>query len=158
GAMNLWTSFPASFIFLPRTNDASPDGKTVACKLTVPPEVQVGIGALRLATTNGVSSLHLLMIDDLPSITENGQNKSLTNAQPLKPPIAVDGMCDELSFDFYRFTANKGQQISFEVVAQRLGSRLDPVMRLLDGKGRELAYCDDDPGAGADSRFTHKFA
>src|SRR5207249_172983 len=93
-----------------------------------------------------------------PSIVESGENKTMTNAQQLKLPVAVDGASDELSFDYYKFTAKKGQRISFEIVAQRLGSRLDPVLRLLDAKGRELEYCDDDPGAGADSRFAHRFA
>jgi hypothetical protein len=157
GATNLWTSFPANATFLADSDSTPVDAKTARCQFSVPPDVPPGICALRVATTNGVSSLQLLMIDDLPSIVESGQNNSMTNAQQLIPPVAIDGACDELSFDYYKFSAKKGQRISFEVAAQRLGSRLDPVMRLLDAKGRELEYCDDD-GVGADSRFTHRFA
>jgi hypothetical protein len=45
-----------------------------------------------------------------------------------------------------------------EVVAARLGSQLDPVVRLLDARGNELAAVDDTPGVGPDCRFAHTFA
>src|SRR5205823_11143911 len=60
--------------------------------------------------------------------------------------------------DFFKFTARKGQRLTFEVVAQRLGSALDPLIRLLDVKGRELVFCEDTPGAGVDCRFEYRFA
>ncbi len=44
------------------------------------------------------------------------------------------------------------------MVARRLGSVLDPVIRLLDAGGRELAYSDDEGGIGADGRFAYQFA
>lgn len=45
---------------------------------------------------------------------------------------------------------NKGE-LRIEVAANRLGSQLDPVLRLLDSKGHELAVSDDDPFLGRDS-------
>src|SRR5262249_25036299 len=70
---------------------------------------------------------------------------------------AVDGYCDELASAYFKFNARKGQRMAFEVVAQRVGSMLDPVLRLLDARGREVAYVDDVPGIGADARLDHKF-
>jgi hypothetical protein len=53
-----------------------------------------------------------------------------------------------------------GQRVSFEVLGRRLGSSLDPIVRLHDGAGRELprAYNDDAPGLQTDSRLTYTFA
>src|SRR5207247_1077584 len=48
--------------------------------------------------------------------------------------------------------------VAIEVVAARVGSLLDPVVRLLDGAGGELAYCDDAPGIGPDARLSYTFA
>ncbi|HEY2952209.1 MAG TPA: hypothetical protein VGK40_06490 [Verrucomicrobiae bacterium] len=151
-----WTSFPAKAESISGEGRAEQD-KTVV-RLTIPPKTPVGIGALRLWTSNGVSSLLLFMIDDLPSLAGSGTNRSRATAQRLTPPVAVDGSCDELGSDFYKFTAIKGRLVSIEVIAQRLGSPLDPLVRLLDANGRELAYCDDEPGLGADARIQHTFS
>jgi hypothetical protein len=153
GATEVWTSFSAKAVL--RTNTEA--GKAT-CQITPPADAPVGVGALRVAGTNGLSSLLLFMVDDLLTVQENGTNKSIATAQPIIFPTAVEGTVAESSFEYFKFTAKAGQQISVEVVAQRLGSRLDPVVRLLDVSGRELAYSDDEPGLGADSRFTHKFA
>src|SRR5437867_3392801 len=154
GATELWTGFPAqvSRVSSDKTNGTSTG--EVAFQLSVPNTVPAGIGAVQLATTNGVSNLHLVLIDDLPGVAESGTNKSIASAQELKLPVAVDGNSEELSFDYYAFKAKKGQRVSVEVVANRLGSPLDPVVRLLDAAGKELLYCDDDPAAGTDSRVS----
>jgi hypothetical protein len=150
-ATELWTSFPSKVIRVATTN-AGESGKSTF-QIVVPKNVPVGIGAVRLATTNGVSNLALLMIDDLPGVTSHGTNRTMATAQELKWPVAVDANCEELNFNYYRLMAKKGQRLSVEVAANRLGSPLDPVVRLLDAAGKELAYCDDDPGLGSDPRF-----
>jgi hypothetical protein len=151
-ATELWTSFSAKTALATTTNSAE-SGK-VTFQITVPRDVPVGIGAVRLATTNGVSSLMLFMVDDLPHAGSNGTNNTPAAAQVIKGPVAIDGASQEISFDYYKFTARKGERISVDVVANRLGSPLDPVVRLLDSAGKELAYCDDDPAAGTDSRLS----
>ena len=154
-ATELWTSFPAKAIRLTAggTNEVAQDKADF--QVTLPKDTPVGIGAVRLATTNGISSLQFFMIDDLPTVTDNSSNKTIATAQELKCPTAVDGACDELAFDYYKFRATRGQRISVEVVANRLASPLDPVVRLLDAKAKELVYCDDDPALGPDARFTY---
>jgi hypothetical protein len=144
----LWTTFPAQVEFLPRE-----DSRTLRCRLTIPAHVPVGVGAFRLYTTAGASSLQLLMVDDLPSIRENGKNTAAQSPQPLEDAVAVDGACEPVGSDFYSFTGKKDQRVSIDVVAGRLGSKLDPVLRLLDASGREIAYCDDSPGALSDARI-----
>jgi hypothetical protein len=144
----LWTTFPAQVEFSPRTDPA-----TIRCRLTVAAHAPVGVGAFRLYTTAGASSLQLLMLDDLPSVRHTAKNTSPQSAQPLDHAVAVDGAGDALAFDYYTFIGEKDQRISIDVVAARLGSRMDPILRLVDPSGREIAYCDDSPGAGSDPRI-----
>jgi hypothetical protein len=73
-------------------------------------------------------------------------------------PVAAEGACEATSSDYYRFTAKAGERVTVEVVARRLGSSLDPLVRLLDAKGRELVWCDDSLGAAPDCRFEHTLA
>ena len=154
GAEELWTSFPAKVarVSSDKTND--PGSGKVTFQLSIPKDVPLGVRAVQLTTTNGASDLHLFMIDDLPNVTKTGTNKTIASAQELKLPVAVDGNSEETSFDYYAFRAKKGQRVAVEVVANRLGSPLDPVVRLLDAAGRELIYCDDDPAIGSDARFS----
>lgn len=146
GPVDLWTSFPC---------DIAPvkSSDSMAFELKVPKQTTTGIGAIRLVTTNGLSSLHLLLIDSLPTVQAARTNRSAATAQRLKGQVAVDGVCEELRSDFYRITAKKGERLSIELVAQRLGSPLDPLLRLLDAQGRELASNDDATGLGADARI-----
>jgi hypothetical protein len=154
GPVGLWTSFPAKVVPAARDKDSDSGAGKVALQVSVPGNAMVGIGAVQLATTNGVSDVHLFMIDDLPTVAESATNRTLATAQELKLPVAVEGNCDETSLDYFVFKAKKGQHVSVEVVANRLGSPLDPVLRLLDASGRELVYCDDDPAVGSDARFS----
>ena len=147
----LWTSFPSEVT--PPTDHP----RSVRFRLKVPGDVPVRIGAVRLLTSSGISSVQLFMIDDLPSIESTGKNHAPRDAQPLSGAVAVDGACEPLASDYFRITAARGQKMSFEVVAQRLGSPMDPTIRLLDPSGRELVYCDDSPGIGADCRFRYTF-
>jgi hypothetical protein len=146
GPVDLWTSFPCEVA------PVKSSGAT-AFELSVPKQTAPGVGAIRLVTTNGLSSLQLLLIDSLPTIEAVKTNRSQAFAQRLSGQIAVDGVCEELRSDFYRFPAKKGERISIEAVAQRLGSPLDPLIRLLDAQGRELAANDDATGLGADAKI-----
>ena len=137
----LWTSFPC---------------KVAETEISLPPDTPVGIAVVRAVTPKGVSAFQLLMIDDLPTVKESASNQTVAAAQEIKPPIAVDGACNDLNFDFYSFHARKGQEFSIEAVAQRLGSQADTVIRIIDNKGREYAFCDDGPGVGRDSRLVFK--
>jgi hypothetical protein len=96
------------------------------------------------------------MVDDLPSALDNSSNKTIATAQELALPSAVDGACEAESFDYYKFQGVAGQRVTAEVVARRLGYPLDPVLRLLDASGRELAYSDDAPGIGPVGRTTRE--
>lgn len=153
GVTNLWIGVGAKVLAATATN-----ASTTKLQVSLPATAPVGIHAARVASANGISSPVLLMVDDLPSVADAGTNTSITNAQRLVWPVAVDGAAVALGYKFYRVTAKQGDRLALEVFAQRLGSKLDPVLRLLDLRGRELAFCDDESGLNGDCRIAHTFA
>lgn len=158
GPTGFWTSFPAKAELTPGNEQNGKQPNQVSYRLTIPPECPLGVAALRVGTGQGISNLKLVLVDDLPSVAEAGSNKTRETAQAITPPVAVDGACEPESSDYYKFTAAAGQRLSVELFARRLGSPLDPAIRLLAADGRELAFSDDEPSTGADGRFQHTFA
>lgn len=149
--LQVWSSFPAKI-------EATPvDEKNLKCKVTLEGNVPVGVGGLVVANAAGASDPLYLLIDDLPTIADNGANHTIEQAQAVAIPAAVDGTSDGSVFDFYKFAVKAGQRVSVEVVASRMASTFDPVVRLLDAKGNELLLADDDPAIGADCRLAHVF-
>jgi len=151
GVTATWSSFGATIVV------AKSEGGSAMCKVTIPANARPGVGALRVATKDGVSNPLLFLIDDLGVVAGKTEAMSREAAQPITVPTAVDGACSPARSDFYSFEVESGSKLSFEVFAGRLGSPLDPVLRLLDGDGKELAFSDDEPGLGADCRFSYGF-
>jgi hypothetical protein len=154
---SLWTTFAARCEFDAATKEIASKGEKLVCHVTVPRDEQVGVGALRVVTSAGISNPILIMLDDLPTTGESSDNHTIQQAQSITVPTAIDGQCDAIQEDMFRFHAVARQRIAFEVVAQRLGSKLDPVVRLLKANGIEINRYDDAPGSGGDSRFVHTF-
>ncbi|HXJ58725.1 MAG TPA: hypothetical protein VNU68_18870 [Verrucomicrobiae bacterium] len=146
GTLELWTSFPA-------VATADERSQETAFNLTVPAGTQVGLGLLRSIGTNGISNPLVVLLDPLTAMPATGTNHTPFTAQTVKVPGAVDGFCAEVSSDFYRFSGRSGQQLTIEVVAKRIGSALDPFLRVLNLERRELAAIDDTPGLQGDARL-----
>lgn len=121
--------------------------------VTVPASTPLGVAAFRLATARGVSNPTLFLIDSLPSVKGADDHRTLEKAQRITPPVAVDGQCEAEAIDYYRFHGQARQELSIEVVAQRLGSPLDAVLKLAGPNGWTLAECDDVEGLGSDPRL-----
>ena len=170
--LSVWASFPGTVEVIRELDEAGnpkpeqdpitlpPPGAapTWRLRVTVPAETAVGVGGIVVGTKAGVSEPLWVMLDDLPSVADQSDNHAPETAQEISPPVAVDGKSQGPRFDYYRFKATAGQRVAIEVVARRLGTPLDPVLRLLDAAGNELAYAEDDPALGADCRLAHTFA
>ena len=156
-AKSLWTSFPCESGLAEGIDKNGENPALVTFKLNVPAGTPCGVHALRVITDKGVSPLKFLVVDDLPSAASVGNNVNFAAAQVVTVPTAVDGAVAGLSWQFFKFTAAAGQKLSIEILARRIGSSLDPMIRLLDAKGRELAYNDDTPGLSGDASIIHTF-
>ncbi len=126
--------------------------------LDITPAAGASLGPIGLwvATAEGPTDSINMLIDDLPSIVDNAANHQREQAQAIVPMCGVDGTSDGPLSDFYRFHAQAGQRIAFEVHAQRIGSTMDPVLRLLDATGKQVWMIDDEDGC-PDSRFAFEF-
>ena len=153
----VWTSFPSTVELTPDVENNGTEAGKVSYRISVPADTPPGVAGIRITTGQGVSNIRLILVDDLPSAVKAGNNKSRETAQEISLPIAIDGACEGQSSDFYKLTATAGQRVSVDAYARRLGSPLDPMIRLLAADGRELAYSDDEPSSGVDGRFTHTF-
>jgi hypothetical protein len=156
-AKKLWLSFPAEAVLAEGIDKNGENPAQVAYRINVPANTPCGIHAMRVLTDKGVSPLRFLFVDDLPSIASVGSNVQLATAQTVSVPTAIDGTVAGLSWQYFKFPAQAGQRLSIEVLARRIGSSLDPMIRLLDIKGRELAYNDDTPGLSSDSSLVYTF-
>jgi hypothetical protein len=123
-------------------------------------ETPVGLYHLRAVTKNGVTNFRPLTVDDLPFVEKKPGNNKKTSPMLLTVPCVVAGTVAVETSDFYLVKVVAGQRITFEALARRIGSPLDPVLILHDAKtGRELPtlYADDTPGLQSDARITHTF-
>jgi Bacterial pre-peptidase C-terminal domain len=150
GPLQVWTSFPAQVEVIGDPKEKNRE--KAVCKVSLSAGVPVGIGGVVVTSLSGASDVLFLMVDDLPSVAEGGQNHAAGEAQDVSLPVAIDGLCDGTQYDYFRFAAKKGERISCEVVATRLGSDFDPLVRILDASENELILADDDRATGADSR------
>lgn len=151
--LNVWTSFPAVAEMLP-VSEGVDEKTTRTCRLMLDEDVPPGIGGIVVGSPAGASDVVFLMVDELQTVTDRGDNHSISEAQEIEIPIAVDGVADGPRSDYYRFHGAAKQRLSVEVFAARLGSEMDAVLRLIGPDGRDLASADEDVSFGADSRFS----
>ena len=158
GAKGLWTSFPANVELLSEPEGNGTKADQTRFRLKVLPDTPVGMGTIRAITDKGLSNPRLFMIDDFSTARLDGGSTTRDTAPLLELPSAVEGSTPKEGSHFFRISAVAGERFSVEVFARRLGSPLDPLIRLMDHQARELAFSDDSPGLNGDCRFQHRFA
>jgi hypothetical protein len=156
-AKGLWANFPVTAVLAPGIEGNGANAAAVTFQLTIPPDVAPGVYGIRVVTDHGVSPIRLFLIDDLPTIAQAGNNTAITSPQVIALPAGIDGNVAGLTKQYFKFAVQAGQVVSFEVLARRIGSPLDPVIRLLDLRGKELASNDDALGLGGDSQLSYTF-
>jgi hypothetical protein len=109
-----------------------PAGNRLEIEVTLDASVPPGIYMLRLATANGISDAAAIAVDALPTAPFAAQINEL--------PLAYHGNLPGPQLQRAAFTGKKGQRIVLDVEAQRLGSKLRPVVRLYDPKGSQIAW------------------
>jgi hypothetical protein len=111
---------------------------------------------IRLISPTGVSSAIPVWIEQYPLILDRAPNTNPSNPQPVSLPAIITGIIDGPGdADCYRFTALKGQQLVFNVIASRMRSGLDANLLLYDAAtGHEIASNNDTYGADPFLAFT----
>ncbi len=123
-------------------------------KLTVPADLPVGVYPIRVVTDDGISPPFLMHVAQLPTTAEAEPNSSLAQAQAINPPTVVEGQLAGNDADFFKFKGRKGQRIVVDALCSRLGSGIDPQLRLLKLDQTPIASAEDTPGLMTDARLT----
>lgn len=148
--LGVWSTLP-----LTSTVDAADPAKPVL-GIRVPDDAAIGLYPLRLATVAGLSNVRPFCVDTYPETAETAAHTSVATAQLVANPCVVLGTADADTADFFRIPVKRGEPLTVEVLARRLGSVFDPVLTLLYPDGRPVAgaYADDTPGLQGDARLT----
>ena len=132
---------------------ASEDGKTWKPRLTVPAGVPIGVYPVRIQTDDGISNPFLLALGQVPNMAEIEPNNAFEQAQAVALPAVIEGQLAGADVDFYKFTGVKGQKVLLDAWCSRIGSGIDPQIRLVT-KGRKfIAAVDDSAGLNTDARM-----
>lgn len=117
-----------------------PNGQANRFKLTIPADVTPGIVEVRALGRFGLSTARALYVSPAGSIEhhKSDKNHNQKTAMSLKVGAAVSSVCSEKKVDWYSFSVKKGERLLLQVWAERLFSKADCVLTLLDSEGRIL--------------------
>jgi hypothetical protein len=86
-----------------------------------------------------------LAVGNQPELFEQEPNNNPAEAQSVSLPVTINGRIDGSrkegaapDEDFFRFHARKGEQLTIDVAATRLGSKLDSLIEVLDAQGNSI--------------------
>ncbi|MCX6897260.1 MAG: hypothetical protein NT105_01045 [Verrucomicrobia bacterium] len=110
-----------------------------------------GIHQLSVRKDGHISNFVPFAVDTLPERLEDEPNNTPETARRITLPVIINGRIDlPEDADVFCFEGRAGDQIVAEVMARRLNSPLDSVLKLTDASGNQIAFNDDhaDKGAG----------
>lgn len=139
--------------FAAKAEHISSDGGNWKLKLTVPAEVTCGSYPVRVQTEGGISNPHLLPVGDLPQVGEVEPNNTFAEAKPVAIPAVLEGSCAGTDVDYFKFAGKKDQRIVVDAQCARIGSGVDPQIRLTTAAHKFVASADDTPGLFTDARL-----
>ena len=164
----IFSTLPASFtpVNVPQQDAMAAPGRSIAFLVEQKPDVAPGVYPIRIDSSKGISNVLLFTVGAFPEVTEAESlpysrpnlNDSIETAEPIQfTPVTVNGTLRGAERDVFRVYGKGGERRVFEVEARRCGSAIDPVLRILDGSGKQLARSDDSPGAGLDALIDFTF-
>ena len=126
--------------------------KEVVARIKIAPDAELGEHPLRLRTKSGVTFLRTLWIGQFPTVLEKEPNNDFDAPQRVELNTTIQGVAKSEDQDVYSVILKKGQALSVEVEAMRLGRLFfDAYVAILDPKRFELVARDDAPLLYTDS-------
>lgn len=150
GALSIWT---AAGVLRPKEGQDLTKDQPVTMEGVIAAETIPGIYPARFVTNHGCSEAAFIVVDDLPSVVAAAESEDRKVGQLIPLPCCLNGQLNAVRSRFFRIAMIAGQTVSVEVFARRLGSDMDPVLRVSGPSGHEVAYRDDIPGAEGDTQL-----
>ncbi|HEY1339283.1 MAG TPA: hypothetical protein VGF59_17340 [Bryobacteraceae bacterium] len=141
-------------------------GRSISFLVEPKADAAPGVYPIRIETSSGISNVLLFTLGTYPEVGEEesqpgslpNRNDTIETAEPVRSsPVVVNGTLRGPERDIYRVYGKGGERRVFEVEARRCGSAIDPVVRILDASGKQLARSDDAPGVSLDARLDFTF-
>jgi hypothetical protein len=116
----------------------------VRATLAAEPGCRLGVHPFRLLTPGGLSELRVVKIGRFPVVAEVEPNNDSKSAQLVRMNTTVAGVIESGDVDVVAVKVEKGQRLSAEVEAIRLGGAMtDTVLTLFAPSGEVIATADD---------------
>ncbi|MDX1980430.1 MAG: hypothetical protein SFV51_09185 [Bryobacteraceae bacterium] len=161
------STLPATFTpMAPEKTGPMLEGRYASFLVEPKESLETGIYPIRVETPDGISNIQLFTVGSFPEIAEEESrpgslanlNDGIEGAQALpSPPVTVNGVLRGPERDLFRISAKAGEKRVFEVEARRIGSAIDPVIRVLDQSGKMLARSEDAALLSLDARVELTF-
>jgi len=117
-----------------------PEGKSgdsIQADITFPAHTPAGLYQLSLKAPSGQTATLPFTVDLFPAIASREPNDSPKTGQRVTLPATIVGAIQRAgNVDFYQFDAPPGYQVGVQVLISALGSKLDPVLELVDPNGQ----------------------
>ena len=124
----------------------------------IPPPKDAGPGThLISARKNGMVSNQVpFALDTLPECLDEESNNNQSKAQKVTLPIIVNGRVDNSNdWDVFEIEGRAGDKVVAEVLARRLDSPVDSILKITDQSGKLLAFNDDHMDAASGLNTHH---
>ena len=101
-------------------------------------DTPAGIHEARLMTRLGISSSRVFSVDTLSEVIQTAPNMTLATAMELNVNSICNAVMSVKSIDHYSFDAQKGHRYVLNCDSRGIDSKLDAVLIIADGVGRDL--------------------
>lgn len=123
----------------------------VKIRITIAPDVPCGLYDLRLQSPRGLSNKLPFDVSSYPNFIEKQQSGRMNPNRVTSLPAVLCGYMTPGGIDYFRFKGKAGETIVASVKARQLVPYIadavpgwfQPVIKIVDARGREVAYSDD---------------
>jgi hypothetical protein len=123
--------------------------------VTIAANVPLGVYEARAIGKYGASNPRAFTVGDIPETLEIEPNNEFETATEITAPALINGRSNQAAdVDFFKFKAAAGQRIIVTSYARRIDSRIDTVVTVFDGAGRQVGGNRDDQGLDSLVDFT----
>lgn len=153
GRVGAWTSFPVEKVEI---EPVAGQADRYRVRMEAASDAPVGLHWLRLHGTGGATPPVRVLVDHYRTEPRPKDPEPTTAelAKSLPLNAGVEGAVPRGGSHFFRVAAKKGERIFVDCWAERFGSSLDPLVRILNAAGdQELAWGDDSLLGGKDAQL-----
>lgn len=124
----------------PGLGQADPQPVPGTFLVTIKPEAKLGVHDVRAVGKYGISTPRAFVVGSLPETVETEPKNKMADALPVTVGSTINGRSNTTADqDYFKFTAQKGQRLTFDCWAYRIDSRMDATLVLFDSQGAEVA-------------------